>query len=245
VLGVILLGGAGVYLAKTSSVEGHSESGLHKATAWLDKQWKDFLTPVQFSQTSATRLTTAKGTRSELYRVGLDEFVVDPLIGGGAGSYEPRYIEYNRVGDNVRNAHSLEIETLAELGIVGIALLALLIGAIVAAILRARLVPGGLGRSQSAAVGAAFSVWLLHSAVDWDWQVPAFTGTALVLAACVLPYGRKLRRGAGAERRASAQWPPATVPGEPAGRASGSALSAIAASRRDADQGDSVDPQAP
>jgi len=212
VIALALAGSAGIYLVRTTAVERHSESGLHKATTWLDKQWRDFMRPGTFAAQGSQRLTSAKGTRSELYRVGLDEFIDHPIAGDGAGSYAPRYIQRRRVDETVKNAHSLEIETLAELGIVGAALLALLIGAIGFATARARLTPGALGRSQVAAVGAALSVWAFHSATDWDWQVPALTGTALVLGASVLPYGRRLRRGAGGEQRAVAQWPPATVP---------------------------------
>jgi hypothetical protein len=35
----------------------------------------------------------------------------------------------------------------------------------------------------------------VHAAVDWDWQVPALTGTALVLAAALFPEGRRRRTG--------------------------------------------------
>ncbi|MEO7663570.1 MAG: hypothetical protein ABIV26_00460, partial [Candidatus Limnocylindrales bacterium] len=42
---------------------------------------------------------------------------------------------------------------------------------------------GVLRRSQSTAVGAAFAVWFVHACLDWDWEMPALTGAALVLAA--------------------------------------------------------------
>ena len=54
--------------------------------------------------------------------------------------------------------------------------------------------PGGLGRSQTAAVAGACAVWVAHSFVDWDWQMPALTGTILVLAASLYPYGQARRR---------------------------------------------------
>jgi O-antigen ligase len=59
----------------------------------------------------------------------------------------------------------------------------------------ARVRPAALPRSHAAAVGAACSVWVAHSAVDWDWQMPALTGCVLVLAATLYPVGRRRRTG--------------------------------------------------
>jgi hypothetical protein len=74
---------------------------------------------------------------------------------------------------------------------VGAVLLLAFLVALSAAAVRSRLRPGALGRSQAAAVGAACSVWVVHAAVDWDWQLPALTGTALVLGAALFPEGRR------------------------------------------------------
>jgi hypothetical protein len=52
-----------------------------------------------------------------------------------------------------------------------------------------------LPRSHAAAVGAACAVWVAHSAVDWDWQMPALTGCVLVLAATLYPVGTRRRTG--------------------------------------------------
>jgi hypothetical protein len=38
------------------------------------------------------------------------------------------------------------------------------------------------------------AVWIAHAMVDWDWQMPALTGAALLLAAAALPIGRSGRR---------------------------------------------------
>src|SRR3712207_8290514 len=54
------------------------------------------------------------------------------------------------ISEDVRNAHSLELETLGELGIVGLLLLLVLLGSVVAATVRSRRRPGGLARSQVA-----------------------------------------------------------------------------------------------
>jgi hypothetical protein len=188
----------GAYAMRTSAVEGRAAAMSHSAADWISRQWADFLRPTTITgPTNTTRLTTARGTRSDMYRIAIDGFEAHPLRGDGAGAFEVRFMRTRRVDESVRDAHSLYLETLSELGIVGALLLLGLVGSIVAAALRSRARPVGLGRSQTAAVGAALMVWLFHSAVDWDWQVPAFTGMALVLAATLYPYGRVTRRERG------------------------------------------------
>lgn len=162
--------------------------------SFVTRQWNDFLRPTTVGQTGTARLTSTRGTRSDLYRVALDGFAAHPWRGDGAGSFRYRWILHRRVNESVQNAHSLELETLDELGIVGGLLVVTLIGSIVAAAVRSRLRRGALRSSQSAAVGAACAVWIVHSFVDWDWQMPALSGAVLILAATLFPRGRRRRR---------------------------------------------------
>ena len=182
------------YGLKAGKLEGWTANRLTDASDFIDRQWKDFLAPATFSESGTKRLITAKGTRSDLFRVAFDGFESSPLYGEGAGSFEYRWMRTRKVDEQVRNAHSLEFETLGELGLVGGALLLLFLGSLFFAAARSRLRPGGLGRSQTAAVAGACAVWVAHSFVDWDWQMPALTGTILVLAASLYPYGQARRR---------------------------------------------------
>jgi len=75
----------------------------------------------------------------------------------------------------VRDAHSLYLETAAELGLVGLLALALFLGGIAAAARR--------GPPTLVAVLVAFA---LHAGLDWDWELPALTLTALLVAAKLL-----------------------------------------------------------
>lgn len=52
---------------------------------------------------------------------------------------------------------------------------------------RARSTKGSLTSPQAAAVAAGATVWLVHSAIDWDWQLTAVSGAAIVLAATLYP----------------------------------------------------------
>ncbi|MEA2425022.1 MAG: hypothetical protein QOH13_1432, partial [Thermoleophilaceae bacterium] len=139
------------------------------------------------------RLTSAKGSRSEAYRIALDGFAAQPLIGEGAGSYELRHARERRIDEKVRDAHSLPLQTLSELGIVGMLLLLAFFGAVAAAARRARAGKGAMRPMEAAAVIAACVVWLAHACVDWDWEMPALTGTALVLSATLFQRGRRRR----------------------------------------------------
>lgn len=185
------------YGARAASVEGGLTSGVDRAENWIDRQWDDFMAPAGESRgvQGRARVTNgAGGSRSDVYRVALSAFGDDPIAGGGGGSFRVRWLAERPVGESVVNAHSLEIETLSELGMIGGALLAAFLGAIGSAILRSRLKPGALPRSQVAAVGGACVVWFVHSAVDWDWQMPAVTGVFLLLACTLFPYGRRKKQ---------------------------------------------------
>jgi O-antigen ligase len=182
------------YAVKSDAVEGHVDRGLRSASHFVSRQWQDFLRPTTGVESGRARLTTAKGTRSDLYRVAFDGFEAHPLRGDGAGGFEVRWMQHRRVYEAVRNAHSLELETLGELGAVGGLLLLGFLATLGWAAVRSRMRRAALPSAHAAAVGAACAVWVAHSAVDWDWQMPALTGCVLVLAATLYPVGTARRR---------------------------------------------------
>ena len=148
-------------------------------------QWHDFLRPAgQPSQSS--RLGSAKGPRSDFYRVAIDGFQSSPFRGIGSGGFEPRYVRNRRTDETARDVHSLYLEVLSELGIVGALLLAAFVVATLAGVVAVRRRPGPLGAGAAAAAGAAWTTWLVHAGVDWDWQMPALTVVALMLAGVVV-----------------------------------------------------------
>jgi hypothetical protein len=118
--------------------------------------------------------------RTDQWRVALHEYRAHPVLGGGAGSYEAWWLRNRPVDSKVRNAHSLYLEALAELGPLGLALLVLAFGAPLVAGIRARAQP-----AVPVAFGA-YIAYLVHAGVDWDWQVPAVTLAALVCGAVLL-----------------------------------------------------------
>jgi O-antigen ligase len=132
---------------------------------------------------AAAALASLESNRYGYWRVALaDGFAKHPLLGVGAGGFGPLWLRYRDNSERVRVAHSLYVETLAELGLVGFALLAAFFGAIAVAARRAYVRRPELVAGATAAT-VAFAV---HSAVDWDWEMPALTLVAVGLAGMLL-----------------------------------------------------------
>ena len=139
---------------------------------------------VAAGETANRRLfSLSSNGRTIQWRVARDQFAERPLVGTGAGTYELHWVADRPVAGQVRDAHSLYLETLAELGIVGLALLLFALAVPLAAAFVAR------RRALVPAAAAAYVAYLAHAAVDWDWELPAvtlaalFCGGAIVLAA--------------------------------------------------------------
>jgi O-Antigen ligase len=114
----------------------------------------------------------ANNGRLDEWHVALDGFASAPAFGHGAGTYQTLWAKQRPIDLSVRDAHSLYVEVLDELGIVGFALLvAALITILGVFAVRAR----GPDRTLYAALFAAALVWALHAGIDWDWEMPAIT----------------------------------------------------------------------
>jgi O-antigen ligase len=139
--------------------------------------------PLVKSDTSGRLFSLSGSNRSDYWRVAWREVRDHPALGGGAGSYQRFWLRYRRADLPVRDAHSLYLETLAELGPLGLALLLCALGTPLVALGAARrhpLTPAALG---------AYVAFLVHAGIDWDWEMTAVTfaalacGIALLLAA--------------------------------------------------------------
>ena len=141
----------------------------------------------------------ASSQRNDLWRVAIDDAVADPLFGDGAGGYHYSYLQHRRSAtQTVRDAHSVELETVAELGLPGLALLVAALGGMGLGAFRARRL-GPSAASLSAIALAAGTYWLVHASLDWFWPYPAVTAPVLCLlgSACapaVMSPGRSGRR---------------------------------------------------
>ncbi|MFL5846835.1 MAG: O-antigen ligase family protein [Solirubrobacteraceae bacterium] len=134
-----------------------------------------------FSQTTG-RLTSTGSNRYQYWKVALKAAADHPLKGVGTGGFGPEWMRERTIGEVVRDAHSLYLETLAELGIIGLLLLAVLIGSIFACARAAYREDPALAAGPIAALTA----FALHTGIDWDWELPALTLVALSLAGLLL-----------------------------------------------------------
>lgn len=137
----------------------------------------------------ATRLTSLQSNRYDYWSVALRAFGTEPFHGIGAGGWSVDWLRWRSVTEGAQDAHSLELQTLAELGVVGAALLLSVLGGVGLAARRSlRLAPAsGAGRvAVTAGPIAALVTYLAHSPLDWDWQMPAVTLIATALAGAVI-----------------------------------------------------------
>jgi hypothetical protein len=121
--------------------------------------------------------------RLPLWKAAERIYETDRFHGTGAGTYQLYYTRYRTVRSYVVDTHSLYLQSLAELGIVGLALiLVVVIGMLAGLATRIR----GPARPLYAALFALTLAWAIHQAVDWDWQMPAVTLGIFMLAGLAL-----------------------------------------------------------
>ena len=127
---------------------------------------------------TAARLGSVQSNRYAYWRVATGMWADAPLRGEGAGAFRGAWLERRTIPDPARDAHSLYVETLGELGLVGLAALLLLLGGVGVAARRAL----RADRVLAAGPAAAAAAWAVHAALDWDWEMPALTLVAVVCA---------------------------------------------------------------
>ena len=112
--------------------------------------------------------------RPEYWQVALGQWADAPLAGTGAGTFARVWLAERDVNQTARDAHNLYLETAGELGLVGLALLLAVL------LLPLRRPP----RSRAAA--GVYVAFLVHAALDWDWEQGAVTAAALAAAGALL-----------------------------------------------------------
>jgi O-antigen ligase len=118
------------------------------------------------------------GERPSYWHVAWREYRDNPELGSGAGTYVRAWgTTLSPTGRVALDAHNLYLESLAELGPVGLGLIVVTLCLPLLALRR-----GGV----ASVVGAAYLAFLVHAAIDWDWEMPAVTLAALGCAAALL-----------------------------------------------------------
>jgi hypothetical protein len=124
---------------------------------------------------AAAPFALAGHERGHYWRIAVHELAARPLLGSGAGTFVDWWLQLRPVPQSTLEAHSLYLETLAELGPLGLLLLIVVLGIPFGALIAARRQPviaGALG---------AYTAYLAHAAIDWDWELTGITLTALLI----------------------------------------------------------------
>ncbi len=137
------------------------------------------------SSSASSRLLSGEGNRYDYWRIAWRVWRAHPILGVGAGNYPRFYYQQRATTEDIEQPHSLELQTLSELGILGALLLAGFVVGIAWGALRMRAPATRSSLVRALMVGAlgAFSAWLVQTSVDWMHLLPGLTAIALVGAA--------------------------------------------------------------
>lgn len=147
--------------------------------------------------TGADRLQSLSSNgRVPYWTSALDEFSAHPFAGGGSGSFEVWWAQHRgEQGGFVQDAHSLYLETLGELGIVGLVLILFFVGWVLYIGARTYRWASGAQRLQIAAALAGCVTFAVAVATDWLWELPVVPVTFLLLASALVSTGTRSRKG--------------------------------------------------
>ena len=149
---------------------------------WLDERWDEFSHPAAAAAAApsdASRFGTGVSNRYDYWRVAAIAARDHPLGGVGAGAFAVPWFRERTLDENVTDAHSWVTGTLAETGLVGLALLTAVFGLSLAGAWRARHGPGAWPIA-AAALGGTAVYYVLHAGLDWLGRIPAVSLPAFV-----------------------------------------------------------------
>jgi hypothetical protein len=136
----------------------------------------------------------ATSQRPDQWRVAWQDYREDPLRGQGAGSFQFTYGRERDANLTARDAHSVEMELLGELGLPAVLMFAAVIVGAAAAALRSRRL-GPVPATISAGALTAGAYWLAHTSLDWFWTYPVVTAPVFALLGAAAAPSVALVRG--------------------------------------------------
>jgi UDP-GlcNAc:undecaprenyl-phosphate GlcNAc-1-phosphate transferase len=156
-------------------------------------QWNSFTRlapPARSTASSASqsRLVSGAGNRYDYWRIAWRLWRNHPVLGVGAGNYPRGYYERRATTEDVGQPHSVELQSLAELGLPGALLVAcFIVGAGWGAVrMRRRARHAALSRALMVAGMGTLVAWLAQTSVDWMHLLPGLTAIAMAGAAVLV-----------------------------------------------------------
>lgn len=179
-------------------------------TGSISGRWEQLTDPsAALPRNDNSRLTSAGSVRARYWDEALRIFEDNPGVGVGAGGYATVRKRYRTADPAVRHAHGYVVQTLADLGLAGLAVSLALLAAWLASAARATglrrrdrgrpYTPERIGLLTLFAVVVVFGV---SSFLDWTWFVPANAAVALLAAGWLAGRGPLGPRGREQDERA-------------------------------------------
>jgi hypothetical protein len=153
------------------------------------RQFQAFERPpgiIPTSDFAAKHLRSGSGSgRWQFWAASIDQWESHPLLGNGAGSYEAWWTKHMPADypQPAKDAHSLYIESLGELGIPGFALALSLALAGIGIGVRRSLRSAGERRVALATLTAVFAAFSVATGIDWMWELTVVAGLGIVALA--------------------------------------------------------------
>jgi O-Antigen ligase len=150
---------------------------------WVSDRWHEFSNPVsaQIGNQPGRVVSVSSSNRWRWWQEAWNAFTDDPAQGTGAGTFGLTDRIQRDSPLAVVEPHSMLLQFLSELGLIGF----LLYGAVLVAIARRTFLPLGL----------AIAVCVLHSFVDIDWDYIAVQGPLFLLVGALIAGPPAARRG--------------------------------------------------
>lgn len=164
--------------------------------------WDEFKRGDEGPGDGAGRLASTAGeSRYEFWKIAVEQNAEDPLVGTGSGTFEFWWTRNSDGSGTVRDAHSLYMQVLGELGIVGLLLLvAFLLLVLIAGAGNALRAPPPERALLAAALGGLVA-FCFAAVFDWLWQIPVLSIATLLLAAALVGPGASVAAGGDSGRR--------------------------------------------
>jgi hypothetical protein len=174
------------------------------------RAWDQFRSSdLQPPGTTESRFTQVGSSgRDDFWRVALDSFGEEPVLGHGAGTFRFSWYELRDLRVTNADAHSLYLQAFSDLGLVGGLLVLAMVGVLLWTGFAAWRHARGPQRELYAALLGAALAFAIGSAIDWFWLtavLPAvfFLATGVLVAARCgqLAEQRAAANGRGSRRR--------------------------------------------
>jgi Tetratricopeptide repeat/O-Antigen ligase len=163
----------------------------------VTKAWDQLTDPnAQTPANTPDRLTATSSVRARYWREALDIHATEPWLGSGAGAYATVRTRFRDDALFVRHAHGYGVQTLADLGWIGLIVSLLAAAAWLLSAARAtgvrrrdRGLPYDAERIGMLTLVVVVLIFAAHSLIDWTWFVPANAGVAVLCAGWVAGRG--------------------------------------------------------